>query len=125
MAGVKSLLGAAAKDIEQTTKAQAKPKAPSASNNQSVVKDNVKEKKEVITEPKIIDEKPKNKGGRPPISADEKRHQYTLTLTGANREKYMAFTKTKIAKKIGADTFSRLAELAMDEYILNHGNEDV
>lgn len=119
MAGVKTLLKAAANDMEQTAKAQAKPQAKPS----EVVHEEVQHSGKIVdTPPKAVskkskkDPKPKNLGGRPTNKEKgiKSRKQYTLTL----KEDTYKF----ILKKAGEEdlSFAKFMERAALEYIDNH-----
>lgn len=120
MAGVKSLLKAAANDMEQTTKAQAKP----AEVKTEVVKPaepaidtpKAEETKKVSSKKQKEDPKPKNLGGRPTNKEKgiKSRKQYTLTLKED--------TYKLILEKAGEEdlSFAKFMERAALEYIENH-----
>lgn len=121
MAGVKSLLKAAASDMEQTTKAQAK----TAEVKNEVVKPaepaidtppKEEEPKKVSSKKQKEDPKPKNLGGRPTNKEKgiKSRKQYTLTLKED--------TYKLILEKAGKEdlSFAKFMERAALEYIENH-----
>ena len=121
MAGVKSLLKAAANDMEQTTKAQAKP----AEVKTEVVKPaepaidtppKAEEPKKVSSKKQKEELKPKNLGGRPTNKEKgiKSRKQYTLTLKED--------TYKLILEKAGEEdlSFAKFMERAALEYIENH-----
>lgn len=121
MAGVKSLLKAAANDMEQTTKAQAKP----AEAKTEVVKPaepaidtppKAEEPKKVSSKKQKEEPKPKNLGGRPTNKEKgiKSRKQYTLTLKED--------TYKLILEKAGEEdlSFAKFMERAALEYIENH-----
>lgn len=121
MAGVKSLLKAAANDMEQTTKAQAK----SAEVKNEAVKPaepaidtppKAAETKKASPKKAKADSKPKNLGGRPTNKEKgiKSRKQYTLTL----KEDTYKF----IFEKAGEEdlSFAKFMERAALEYIENH-----
>lgn len=120
MAGVKSLLKAAASDMAQTTKAKAKPV--------EVVNETPKPEKPAIDTPKAEEPKkvsskkpkeepkPKNLGGRPTNKEKgiKSRKQYTLTLKED--------TYKLILEKAGEEdlSFAKFMERAALEYIENN-----
>ena len=121
MAGVKSLLKAAASDMEQTTKAMEKPdevKSKSVSPTEPVIDtapEVVETKKETSDKPKSKP-KSKNLGGRPTNKEKgiKSRKQYTLTLKED--------TYKLILDKAGEEdiSFAKFMERAALEYIENH-----
>lgn len=121
MAGVKSLLKAAANDMEQTTKAQAKPSGvkieaikPAEPAIDSPPK--AEEPKKASHKKTKEDPKPKNLGGRPTNKEKgiKSRKQYTLTLKED--------TYKLILEKAGEEdlSFAKYMERAALEYIQNH-----
>lgn len=121
MAGVKSLLKAAANDMEQTTKAQAKPvevKTETVKSAESAIDSPPKAEEPKKASPKKPkeDPKPKNLGGRPTNKEKgiKSRKQYTLTLKED--------TYKLILEKAGEEdlSFAKYMERAALEYIQNH-----
>lgn len=120
MAGVKSLLKAAANDMEQTTKAQAKPTKvkPEAvkPSEPAIDTQKVEEPKKVSSKKPKEEPKPKNLGGRPTNKEKgiKNRKQYTLTLKED--------TYKLILEKAGEEdlSFAKFMERAALEYIKNH-----
>ena len=121
MAGVKSLLKAAASDMEQTTKAQAKSaevKTEAVKPEESAIDTPPKaeDTKKVSTKKPKEDSKPKNLGGRPTNKEKgiKSRKQYTLTLKED--------TYKLILEKAGEEdlSFAKFMERAALEYIKEH-----
>lgn len=117
MAGVKSLLKAAANDMEQTTKAQAKPAEAVVTTTKSAepaVDTPLKAEEPKKSSTKKI--KAKNLGGRPTNKEKgiKSRKQYTLTL---KEDTY----KLILAKAGEEDlSFAKFMERAALEYIEKH-----
>ena len=121
MAGVKTLLKAAANDMEQTTKAQAKsvevkteavkPAKPAVDTPPKAEEPN-----KVSSKKQKEDPKPKSLGGRPTNKEKgiKSRKQYTLTLKED--------TYKLILEKAGEEdlSFAKFMERAALEYIENH-----
>lgn len=117
MAGVKSLLKAAASDMEQTTKAQAKPTEIVKPTKPAVdTPPKAEEPKKASTKKAKEEPNPKNLGGRPTNKEKgiKSRKQYTLTL---KEETYKL-----ILEKAGEEdlSFAKFMERAALEYIKNH-----
>ena len=121
MAGVKSLLKAAANDMVQTTKAQAKPaevktEAVKPAEPAIDTPPKAEEPKKVSSKKQKEDPKPKNLGGRPTNKEKgiKSRKQYTLTLKED--------TYKLILEKAGEEdlSFAKFMERAALEYIENH-----
>lgn len=121
MAGVKSLLKAAANDMEQTTKAQAKPvelktEAVKPANPAIDTPPKAEEPKKVSSNKQKEEPKPKNLGGRP--TNKEKgikcRKQYTLTL---KEDTYKLILEKAREEDL---SFAKFMERAALEYIENH-----
>ena len=121
MAGVKSLLKAAANDMEQTTKAQVKPaevKTEVIKPAEPAVDTSPKadEPKKISSKKPKENPKPKNLGGRPTNKEKgiKSRKQYTLTLKED--------TYKLILEKAGEEdlSFAKFMERAALEYIENH-----
>ena len=121
MAGVKSLLKAAANDMEQTTKAQVKP----AEVKTEVVKPaepavdtppKTDEPKKVSSKKQKENPKPKNLGGRPTNKEKgiKSRKQYTLTL---KEDTYKLILEKAREEDL---SFAKFMERAALEYIENH-----
>lgn len=121
MAGVKSLLKAAANDMEQTTKAQVKP----AEVKTEVVKPaepavdtppKADEPKKVSSKKQKENPKPKNLGGRPTNKEKgiKSRKQYTLTL---KEDTYKLILEKAREEDL---SFAKFMERAALEYIENH-----
>ena len=121
MAGVKSLLKAAANDMEQTTKAQVKP----AEVKTEVVKPaepavdtppKADEPKKVSSKKQKEEPKPKNLGGRPTNKEKgiKSRKQYTLTL---KEDTYKLILEKAREEDL---SFAKFMERAALEYIENH-----
>lgn len=117
MAGVKSLLKAAASDMEQTTKAQAKPTEIVKPAEPAIdTPPKAEEPKKASTKKAKEEPKPKNLGGRPTNKEKgiKSRKQYTLTLKED--------TYKLILEKAGEEdlSFAKFMERAALEYIENH-----
>ena len=121
MAGVKSLLKAAANDMEQTTKAQAKP----AEVKTEVVKPaepavdtppKAEEPKKVSSKKQKEEPKPKNLGGRPTNKEKgiKSRKRYTLTL---KEDTYKLILEKAREEDL---SFAKFMERAALEYIESH-----
>lgn len=121
MAGVKSLLKAAANDMEQTTKAQVKP----AEVKTEVVKPaepavdtppKADEPKKVSSKKQKENPKPKNLGGRPTNKEKgiKSRKQYTLTL---KEDTYKLILEKAREEDL---SFAKFMERAALDYIENH-----
>ena len=121
MAGVKSLLKAAANDMEQTTKAQAKH----AEVKTEVVKPaepaidtppKAEEPKKVSSKKQKEKPKPKNLGGRPTNKEKgiKSRKQYTLTL---KEDTYKLILEKAREEDL---SFAKFMERAALEYIESH-----
>ena len=121
MAGVKSLLKAAANDMEQTTKAQVKH----AEVKTEVVKPaepavdtppKADETKKVSSKKQKENPKPKNLGGRPTNKEKgiKSRKQYTLTL---KEDTYKLILEKAREEDL---SFAKFMERAALEYIENH-----
>ena len=121
MPGVKSLLKAAANDMEQTTKAQAKPaevKAKAVSIAESAVDtpptaDGSKTSSSKNTK---VEHRKKNLGGRPTNKEKgiKSRKQYTLTL---KEDTYKLILDRAREEDL---SFAKFMERAALEYIENH-----
>lgn len=133
MAGVKSLLKAAANDIEQTTKAQAKSAkittkaanpAEEMSETQPISKPLAEDKnhKSQKVEYQKDEKKPKHPGGRPSFekTGDTKRQQYTLTLTPDLYEMIKEYRNTHKKPNGKKMSFAEFLETSAIEYMDNH-----
>lgn len=121
MPGVKSLLKAAANDMEQTTKAQAKPtevKAKAISMAESAVDTPPKadESKKSSSKNAKVEPRQKNLGGRPTNKEKgiKSRKQYTLTL---KEDTYKLILDRAREEDL---SFAKFMERAALEYIENH-----
>lgn len=121
MPGVKSLLKAAANDMEQTTKAQTKPaevKAKVITSAESAVDTPPKaeEPKKSSSKKTKAEPRPKNLGGRPTNKEKgiKSRKQYTLTL---KEETYKLILDRAREEDL---SFAKFMERAALEYIESH-----
>lgn len=121
MAGVKSLLKAAANDMEQTAKAQAVPTETASVKNtpaETVVDTSHKKEPPNKTASKTVipKQKTKNLGGRPTNKEKgiQSRKQYTLTL---KEDTYQLILRKAREEDL---SFAKFMERAALEYIDNH-----
>ena len=121
MAGVKSLLKAAANDMEQTAKAQAIPTetAPVKITPAETAVDTSRKKEppnKTASKPVTPKQKTKNLGGRPTNKEKgiQSRKQYTLTL---KEDTYQLILQKAREEDL---SFAKFMERAALEYIDNH-----